>query len=257
MDVETRRWWNLLRGAALLNLTALAALWVTLPPSGPTRRAHLLCTTVYTIVCAFRSVFPRVDLERTVLVNAWPSSIALGRTAATVAELCFTVQLGLLAGQVGETAGLAWAGPLGATFTSLIVIAQVSCWLGVLTLDHRWHAAEEALWALMMAMLVVVFVAAWPTSGASLRVFLASGVAAAAAASWVMVGIDVPMYFKRWRAENAAGRRVLGVAEGLRDAMRRREPTGAWSVWRHEVPWMTPYFTGCVWLSLGLAWMSP
>jgi hypothetical protein len=255
-DPNTRRWWTLLRAFSVLNLAALLPL-LAAPADSPTRRVQVACAAVYTAVCAFRSFFPRVDLERTVLVDAWPSSIALGRSAATVAELAFTVQLALAAAALGEAHGLAWAAPTAAAFVPLIVVAQACCWLGVLTLDHRWHAAEESLWAVMMAGIVAVSLAAWPTADAGTRGLIALSVAGSASAAWVMVGVDIPMYFRRWRAEVAADRRFLGVAEGFADALRTRRPTGAWTVWRPEVMWMTPYFTLCVLLSQALAWMSP
>lgn len=255
IEPNTRRWWTLLRAASVLNLLCLLPLLAT--AGGPAHQAQVVCAAVYTVVCAFRSFFPRVDLERTVLVDAWPSAIALGRSAATVAEMAFTVQLGLVAAHIGDSHGLAWAAPLGEAFVPLIAVAQTCCWLGVLTLDHRWHAAEEALWALMMAALAGVCLAAWPSADAAMRALLGAGVLGSAAAAWVMAGVDIPMYFARWRTERDAGRPVLGVAEGFADALHTRRPSGAWAVWRPEVTWMTPYFTLCVLLSQLFAWMTP
>ena len=39
----------------------------------------------------------------------------------------------------------------------------------------------------------------------------------------------------------------------FRDAVSRRVPTRAWSVWRTEVPWLSGYFSVGVWLSLLMA----
>lgn len=256
LDPATHRWWTLLRVASALNLVALAALLTLSPTGSEAKQAQVLCAAIYTVVCAFRSFFPRVDLERTVLIDAWPSSIALGRTAATIAELAFTVQLGLICAWLGDTYHIGWAGPLGAAFFPLIVVAQTACWLGVLTLDHRWHAVEEVLWGLMMAGLAATSVAAWPAADAATRALLAAGIVGAGAAGWVMVGVDVPMYVARWRAEVAAGRRFLTVTEGFADALRTRRAAGAWSVWRPETLWMTPYFTLCVLTSQAFAWVT-
>ncbi len=254
VDHNTWTWWTLLRAASALNLALLAITW-SAPVPDLSHRVHLICATIYTFVCAFRSFFPRVDLERTVLFDSRLSSIALGRSAATVAEMAFTVQLALFGAYVGGLGGVAWAAPVAWAFVPLIAVAQVACWLGVLTLNHRWHAVEESLWALMMALLGGIFLAAIPGLSGGWVALALLGVAGCAAAAWVMAGLDIPMYLRRYEAEVAAGRVFQGVVDGFVDAARRRHPTGSWEVWRHEVAWMTPYFTGCVWLSQAFVWM--
>lgn len=84
----------------LRSIAALAAfnvgLWIWIASSGALRTPYadtqLLLSAVYVGVCAFRSLYPRVDLERVCLWDAWLSAILLGRTAATIAELCFALQ---------------------------------------------------------------------------------------------------------------------------------------------------------------------
>src|SRR6266481_5876052 len=51
----------------------------------------LLCAA-YVFVCAFRSVLPRTDVERLCLFDTWLSSVMVGRSVATIAELCFAAQ---------------------------------------------------------------------------------------------------------------------------------------------------------------------
>ncbi|TNE86509.1 MAG: hypothetical protein EP330_22485 [Deltaproteobacteria bacterium] len=124
----------------------------------------------------------------------------------------------------------------------------------MVTLDHRWHAAEELLWGLFMALLAAVFGASvMRVSGVDLGL-VGLGLVATAAGAYVMLVLDVPMYFKRYAEEREKGAPTLAIADGIRDAMTRREPTGSWDVWKHEVAWMTPYFSAGVWLSLGMVW---
>ncbi len=250
MDRQTWWWWTGLRATSVANLVALGVT-VAASPAAPHHALQLACAAVYAAVCAFRSFFPRVDLERTVLVDHPLSSIALGRTSATVAELAFTVQCASFAAGLApltdpRLATAAWG------LVPLIAVAQVFCWLGVLTLRHVWHAAEEACWVVMMAVLAAVFVEAFPGAEGALRWALAVGLVGCAGGAYVMAVLDIPMYLRRWREDRGAG---LSIGAGLVDAARRREPTGAWEVWRHEVGWMTPYFTAGVWLSLALAWL--
>lgn len=251
MDRSTHLWWTALRGIALFNVALLAFTAL----SAPSRPAQLLCAAIYVVVCAFRSLLPRVDLERIVLVDHWLPSIAIGRTAATIAELAFTVQCALFVDKLADQSDLPVLHVVASSLVPLIAAAQVCCWLGVLTLRHGWHAAEEALWALVMGLIAAAFSAAWPAV-ASMRPLLALGIVACAGGALVMVALDIPMYLRRSREERASGRAFLSVPEGILDALRRRHPEGSWDLWRREVLWMTPYFSAGVWLSIALVWVG-
>ena len=256
MDPQTWRWWTLLRGCSVLNIAAfLATAGVLAGQVSGTQAIQLACAGIYVAVCAFRSFWPRVDLERVVLVDHPLSSIVLGRTSATIAEMAFTVQCALFVADLAVRTQLPFGG-VAWVLVPLIAVAQLACWLGVVTLDHRWHAVEETLWGIAMALLTGVF-------GWSLTVLdggwigiVGLGLVGSLAGGFVMLALDVPMYVRRAREERAAGKPVLSVAMGFSDALVRREPTGSWDVWKHEVAWMTPYFTGCVWLSIALVWLS-
>jgi hypothetical protein len=254
IDAETHRWWTFLRGASVVNGALLAATGALVPIDSPIRAAQIACAAIYVAVCAFRSFFPRVDLERTVLVDHPLSSIALGRSAATVAELAFTAQCALFVDALAG--GVGWRHAVAIVLVPLIAFAQGCCWLGVLTLDHRWHAAEEALWTVAMALLAVAFGTSFTAASPTVRAALILGGLACMGAAYVMAVVDIPMYLRRARDERAAGTPTLTVAAGVVDAVHRRHPTGAWAVWRREVLWMTPYFSVAVWISLALVWLA-
>jgi hypothetical protein len=95
------------------------------PVNGLHGRLQLALSGVYVLVCAYRSVLPRVDLERLVVVNTRLSNIFLGRAAATVAEICFALQLGLLVDQLGVHAGMSWVQTAAWTVPAL----PLQCWL--------------------------------------------------------------------------------------------------------------------------------
>ena len=65
-----------------------------------------LCAA-YVFGCAFRSVLPRADVQRICLFDTWLSSVLVGRSVATLAEVCFIIQwsivLRILAGMPGQT----------------------------------------------------------------------------------------------------------------------------------------------------------
>jgi len=72
---------NLGRRQAVMSVEAQAAC-----------RIQIALSAVYVFGCAFRSVFPVYDIPRLGLFDTWLSSVAVGRSVATVAELCFVAQ---------------------------------------------------------------------------------------------------------------------------------------------------------------------
>lgn len=254
-DRDTWRWWTSLRAVSLLNVVlwiGCLALWGVPAAYGT---AHLVCSAVFVGVCGFRSFFPRVDLERTVMLDHPLSGIVVGRSAATVAEMSFTVQSALVLDVLGTAHGVSWVRTIAWIVVPLIALAQIACWTAVLTLDHRWHGVEEALWTVYVVLVGVALIGIWPTAtGTPLRALIVLGWVGCVGSAILMSGIDVPMYVRRYREGREQDEPLLSLGAGFRDASRRREPTGAWNVWRHEVPWMSLYFSAGVWLSLLMAW---
>ena len=242
----------------LASLAVLAAfnvgLWFWIARSGtlhtPYAETQLLLSGIYVAVCGFRSLFPRVDLERVCVWDTWLSAIVLGRTAATIAELCFALQCGLFVWRLSDMTGMRQLEAAARAFVPLAIIAELACWYAVLSLNHIGHAIEESLWALMMLILSVAAGAAAIASAGPLRLMLTAGFLVYAVGAALTMAFDVQMYLRRWQT-NAADAR-LTFATGFRDSHLRRQPTFAWEVWRAEVPWMTVYFSVGVWTSLAM-----
>jgi hypothetical protein len=114
------------------------------------------------------------------------------------------------------------------------------------------HVAEESLWGLSAALLVASVVAILPRSNPSRRPLLAAWCFAGAAYVAFMFLVDVPMYFSRWLADQAAGRHYATIAQGLVDAARHRVVSFRWEDWKNEVIWMSLYFSAAVWISISL-----
>ncbi len=72
------------------------------------------------------------------------------------------------------------------------------------------------------------------------------------AASYIvfMTSVDVPMYWSRWQLELAAGTPYLSLLQGFVDASRSCVVDFDLAIWREEIPWMTLYFSGAVWVSI-------
>jgi hypothetical protein len=207
-------------------------LWIWIASSAPLRTRHvqvqLVLSAIYVGVCGFRALFPRVDLERVCLWDCWLSGILVGRTAATIAEVCFALQCGLFVQQVAHTTGLPLLAAGARAFVPLVVLAELACWYAVLSLNNVGHAIEESLWALLMVVLSAAFATAAAAGSGPLRVLLVTGFLVYAAGAVLTMAFDVRMYVRRWRLSPAGLR--LDVATGLRDSRRRRHPTASWEV---------------------------
>src|SRR5271157_631744 len=97
-------WWVFLCAVAALNViawslsaAALGKRQAALPAEVyAARRLQLLLSAGYVFGCAFRSVLPVFDVPRVCLFDSWLCSVVVGRSIATLAELCFVTQLALL-----------------------------------------------------------------------------------------------------------------------------------------------------------------
>jgi hypothetical protein len=256
-DPRALAWWRALCVLAGANVCLwLAAWWHVAPDLHSYAALQVALSGVYVLVCAYRSVLPRVDLERLVLVDTPLSSIILGRTAATVAEICFALQLGLLVHQLGERAGLpgvqiaAWGVPV------FMTLAQAFCWHSVLTLNHITQAVESLLWAAGFSMMAVLLAVVAAHSSGGARATAIVGLLGSVGFVTYVLTIDAPMYLRRYRECRAKGQCYLNLASGARDAMRRRVPSRQWSAWKEDALWLTPYFSLGAWFSIGMAWVA-
>src|SRR5262245_56703858 len=253
-------WWALLAVCSSGNI----ALWFILyrrqfhiqptvsPDSAFDIRLMLFLCAAYVFGCAFRSFLPRADVQRICLFDTWLSSVVIGRSVATVAEVCFAVQWAIILRQLGGIAGadttlsVAWA------IVPLIVVAQCCSWYGVLTTNYLANAIENSIWAFAFLVVCIGLCRLLPEFDGLVRWALIIGIIGIAAYLAFLITVDVPMYLKRWQEGLADGGRFLDPLEGLRDASTRWVVTHDFAQWKHEIAWMSLYFTAAVWASLAL-----
>ncbi len=250
-DTPILRWWSFLSLVSAGNLV----LWVIIARevrglADGYVALQLVLSGVFAAACAFRSILPRVDLERQCLWNSRLSSIFVGRSVATVAELCFAGQCALLISKLSVSTGHASLQVVGWSLVPLIVLAQASCWYAVISLNHLGHAIEEILWSVLAFLVALSLGLALGQMPGGSRMLSGFGMVACVGAAYLMLAVDVPMYLARWRHGRSSGVRYLSLTEGLSDALQRRRVAHRWSDWRPEVPWMSLYFSVGVWLSL-------
>lgn len=252
-------WWAFLTLASSANI----ALWFLLywefhgqavktANSAPGMQLMVFLSAAYVFGCAFRSVLPRADVQRICLFDTWLSSVVVGRSVATVAEMCFAMQWAITLyklaniAAVGTTLYVAWA------VVPLILVAQCCSWYGVLTTNCLANAVENSIWAVAFLLVGIGLCLLLPEYDGSLRLGLAVAIIGIAGYLAFLVAVDVPMYLNRWRLGRAVGHNTLSPLEGLRDARTRWIVTHDFAQWRGEIAWMSLYFTAAVWASLAL-----
>jgi hypothetical protein len=176
----------------------------------------------------------------------------VGRTVATVAELCFAWQCALLLFKLSAQTGSSVISTIGLTVLPIIVVAELACWFAVATLNNIGHAIEELLWSIMVGLVAVALVLYWRHTAEALPMWIPIGLIACAGTAALILTVDIPLYITRWRIGKRAGLRYLRIVEGLKDAVVRRRVTQTRDAWREEVLWMSLYFSAGVWVSLGI-----
>jgi len=260
MTLDVTSWRNFLWAVAAFNIVAWSLSARMLNRRYPvmpaelyrTRRLQLLLSAIYVFGCAFRSAFPVYDVPRICLFNHWLSSVMVGRSVATVAELCFVAQWALMLNEISRAARSPLGTAVSRAVVPLIAVAEACSWYSVLTTSNLGHVAEESIWGLSVALLVLSVLTIYPRCTPTGRSMFAACCAAGVAFVVFMFAVDVPMYWSRWLADEASGRHYMSIAQGVLDVATRRVVTYRWDVWKSEIAWMSLYFSLAVWISMSL-----
>jgi len=212
----------------------------------------LFLCAAYVFGCAFRSFLPRADVQRICLFDTWLSSVVVGRTVATVAEVCFAAQWAIILHQLATMTGADTTANVAWVIVPLIVIAECFSWYAVLTRHYLGNAIENSIWAVVFFLVGIGLCRLLPEFDGAVRVALAVSIVGIAGYLAFLMAIDVPMYLARWRADVAGGSRLLRPLEGLRDVSTRWVVTHDVAEWKGEIAWMSLYFSAAVWASLAL-----
>lgn len=255
-DYKTLLWWRILSVMSVFNIIMWISTFLTVDTKNDNGYSiwHVCLSGVFTIVCAFRSIVPRADTDRYCIIDSWVSSIVAGRSAATVAEISFATQIGLIMHEIGGSARYSWVQSLTVPVIVLLSTAQCLCWYGIITRNNMAHVIEESLWAFTFVMVGVALGVCAPHLDAIWQEICYLGVVLCVAYVYFMVTVDIPMYYKRWCANNTHGNhKYYGLKEGFHDALTHRVVTLDWELWKPEVAWLSGYFTGAVFVSIGLS----
>jgi hypothetical protein len=258
--VDVKKWWALLSLVSILNIGLwLGSLWIFIKNKRQFasdiydgRKLILILSGLYVAGCAFRSFLPRIDLERVCLVDSWLSSMLVGRSVATVAEICFIVQCAILLREAGSGLNDRLSLYVSYFLIPMIILAECFSWYAILTTNYLGSIVEEGLWTVCGILLVASFISLWPKVHHIQRWFLNTMILFGAGFVFFMTTVDVPMYWARWQADTAANVSYLSLQQGVVDATRQCIVSFDIDKWSEEIPWMSLYFTVAVWVSISL-----
>jgi len=248
-------WWSVLLAASAANV----ALWFVLYRQFRRRsfdratlrlELMLLLCAAYVFGCAFRSVLPRADVQRICLFDTWLSSVAVGRSVATIAEICFVIQWAIVLRYFARVTKSDTVLNISNAIVPMIVVAEICSWYAVLTTSYLGNTIENSIWAVTFLLIAAALLRLlYEFRGV---VQLGIGLALAGVAGYLafLITIDVPMYYDRWLADLDNGKQLLGVAAGLYDVSTRWVVTHDFAQWKDEIAWMSLYFSTAVWSSL-------
>jgi hypothetical protein len=218
------------------------------------RQVQLILAAVYAFGCAFRAILPRADVQRICLYDSWLSSVFVGRSVATVAEICFVIQWALILREAARNDGARVAAVTSRVLVPMIVVAEICSWYAVVTTNFIGNIVEQSLWTFSVGLLTIslgtllrqyrgrlrALVGAWTVTGVGFVIF--------------MTHVDLPMYTSRWIQDELTHRQYLSFSTGLIDLATRWTVTFDWGEWKDEMAWMTLYFSAGVWASISLVY---
>jgi hypothetical protein len=192
------------------------------------------------------------DIPRLVVVDSRLSSVLIGRSVATIAELSFAGQWALILHQLAVLTHSPMGQVVSIAIVPLIALAQGCCWHAVLTTAQRGHIVENSIWGVSAALVVISLLMIGPHRLAQLYPPTIAWCIGGVVYVGFMFFFDVPMYWSRWRADRTNRRHYLSISQGLADLRRRWTVSYSWEDWKSEVLWMSLYFSVGVWLSISL-----
>ena len=199
------------------------------------------------------AIFSEFEIgRRIILFDTWLSSVMIGRSVATVAELCFAAQWAIVLYTLGKVANSDTAKNIAKAIVPIIVVAEIFSWSAVITTNFLGNVLENSLWTITFLLIGIALSRLVPRFRGPAQFAIAAAAAGIAAYVVFMATVDVPMYFGRWQADLASGKDYLGLVAGLHDVATHWIVTHDIAPWRDEIAWMSLYFSLAVWASLAL-----
>jgi hypothetical protein len=251
-DTTVFNWWILMSGIGAVNIL----LWLYLVKK-QSMNPWLFSGGLYVLGCASRSFIPRSDIDRVVMFDTFASSIFVGRTIATIAELGFVAQWAIVLWQFGKAAQNGRIKAISQIIFPLIFIAEIFSWYASITTNTVGSVFEETLWGVVFALITYCVFIARHALIPSLQPWALAAVAGLSLYVVYMFTIDVPFYYSKWQANLASGKTFDSLHEGVHKMLTQWRVSRLDKDWQYEFLWQGLYFSFGVWASLLLNLVPP
>lgn len=215
----------------------------------------VLLSAGYVFVCAFRSFLPRADVLKICLFDTWLSNVFVGRSVATVAELCFVAQWAIVLYCISTVVHSKTTRIISMSIFPIICVAECFSWHAVITTHYLGNTVEESLWAVTYSLIAIGLLFLLQYFKGAMKYTVAFAILGSLLYIAFMVTVDVPMYFHRWQQDILNNKPLLGFFEGLQDLQTKWVVTHDILDWKEEIPWMSLYFSVAVWTSIALCFV--
>ena len=253
-------WWSFLILVSVGNIALLLRLHFRFRRTSLRKRASALATepllllgAAYVIGCAFRSILPRADVQRICLFDTWLSSVFVGRSVATVAELCFIIQWAIVLRALAQAANADTARNIAKTIVAVVALAEACSWYAVITTNYLGNVLENSLWTVAFVLIAIAVLDLLNRYRGAVKFSANRRGGRYRRLRRLHVHRRRADDFARWQADLAAGRQFFGLFSGLHDVATRWVVTHDAARWDGEIIWMSLYFSAAVWTSLLLA----
>ena len=209
-------------------------------------------SAIYVFGCAYRSYFLKADVQRICVFDSWFSSVFLGRSIATFAELAFIIQWTIVLKKLCQMHKLDTIKILHQAIIPLIIIAECFSWYAVITTNYLGNVIEESLWATTY---FLIFILIWNLKKKYFGAFKFA-IITTLFLDFIyllfMITVDIKMYFNRYINDTNNQKVYLTFKEGILDLNTKWIVTHDIYAWKTEIPWITLYFSFAVLVSIGL-----
>jgi hypothetical protein len=189
------------------------------------------------------------------MFDTWFSSVFLGRSIATIAELAFVIQWAIVLRYIAKNTNDDTVKKISNFIVPLIIIAECFSWYAVITTHYLGNTIEESLWTVTYFFIMIALIKLWPKFKGAFRYALSLSIFSCFTYILFMIFVDVHMYYTRWQEQVTKNEVHLGFIDGIIDLNTRWIVTHDINLWRTEIPWMSLYFSFAVLVSIALCYV--
>ncbi len=253
-------WWIFLVSVSFTNILALLWTFRYLQNKGQlslrsATRKLVWLSTIYVFCCAFRSILPRADVQKICLFDTWLSSVLLGRTVATIAEVSFVCQWAIILNRLSTQFGSKIARSISLAIVPVIITAECFSWYAVISTHYFGNMVEESLWGITYFLIAISLLVLRMKFNRPTKLAVTFAIVGSLIYVLFMATVDVPMYFNRWQSDLSSRKLYFGFVDGIHELATQWVVTHDIQLWRDEIPWMSLYFSIAVWTSIALCYV--